>query len=158
MTNALEQLGMTIEDVNEVDDSLRTRPAVRDGRICLCGHGVSRHSVNTIGQVLCTPSKMTCPCLKVRPVLDVEDTRPFLRRTQGSGQNHALIRGLARVIEQGKRAEWIETPACDMPDCGSTVGVIPVPLTESGFPVSEPTGYNVFMCRECLMAVGGRES
>jgi hypothetical protein len=155
MSDALEQLGMDLAEVLEIDDSLRTRPAVRDGRICICGHGVSRHAADGRGNVLCTPSKMTCPCMKVRPVLDSDDTRPFLRRTQGAGPEHALIRGLARVLASGKKAEWLEVPTCQMPGCGSTTDVLPVPVSERGHPLNEASGFNVFMCKTCLYDAGG---
>lgn len=144
---ALAAMGMTTEEVSAIDSALRTRPQKRDGRICLCGHGVTKHLV-TDGIVTCKPSKMDCPCKKVRPVIDAEDTRPFLRRTQGSGPRHALSRGLAALAESGKDANWIIDLTCDR--CMvSTPNLVPVPVTPTGFATSEATGYDALLCPTC---------
>jgi hypothetical protein len=144
---ALAALGMTTEQVTKIDEVLRTRPQKRDGRICLCGHGVTKHLVSD-GFVTCKPSKMDCPCKKVRPVIDAEDTRPFLRRTQGAGPMHALSRGLAALAVSGKNANWIIDLKCDR--CNAeTNNLVPVPVTATGFAVSEPTGYDALLCVKC---------
>lgn len=146
-TDALAALGMTTEEVTAIDSVLRTRPQKRDGRICLCGHGVTKHLVND-GIVTCKPSKMDCPCKKVRPVIDAEDTRPFLRRTQGSGPMHALSRGLAALAVNGKEANWIIDLECDR--CHeATNNLVPVPVTSTGFAVTEATGYDALLCATC---------
>lgn len=146
-SNPLAALGMDLDEVLEMDSVLRTRPAQRDGRICICGHGVAKHS-NLGGLVSCKPSKMDCPCKKVRPVIDAEDTRPFLRKTQGGGPMHALSRGLASLISNGKEATWIIDLKCDR--CGEeSQGLTPVPVTQSGSAVSEATGYDALLCPKC---------
>lgn len=146
--DALAALGMSAEEVTKIDSVLRTRPQKRDGRICLCGHGVTKHYVNELGIVSCKPSKMDCPCKKVRPVIDAEDTRPFLRRTQGPGPYHALTRGLAALAESGKSADWIIELECDR--CNQkTDNLSPVPVTSNGFAASEATGYDALLCFPC---------
>jgi hypothetical protein len=99
--DALAAMGMDLNEVLEIDSVLRTRPAKRDGRICLCGHGLSKHQ-DLGGYILCKPSKMDCPCKKIRAVIDTDDTRPFLRRTSGAGPLHALSRGLAALAQSGR--------------------------------------------------------
>lgn len=144
---ALAAMGMTTDEVSAIDSALRTRPQKRDGRICLCGHGVTKHLVSD-GIVSCKPSKMDCPCKKVRPVIDAEDTRPFLRRTQGAGAMHALSRGLAALATNGKDASWIIDLECDR--CkAKTNNLVPVPVTANGFAVSEATGYDALLCPTC---------
>lgn len=146
-TNPLTALGMDLDEVLEMDSVLRTRPSERDGRICICGHGVSKHS-ELAGAVNCKPSKMDCPCKKIRPVLDAEDTRPFLRKTQGGGPMHALSRGLASLVSSGKQAEWIVDLKCDR--CGDQSDrLVPVPVTQSGTAVTEATGFDALLCPKC---------
>jgi hypothetical protein len=148
---ALAALGMDLEEVVEMDSVLRTRPAQRDGRICLCGHGIMKHS-EFGGHVNCKPSKMDCPCKRIRPVIDVEDTRPFLRKTQGAGPMHALARGLAALAVSGKEAEWIVDLVCDRCEEESSI-LYPVPVTQSGFASTEATGYDALLCPTCREAV-----
>lgn len=145
--DALSALGLNKDEVLEIDTALRTRPAVRDGRICLCGHGVGKH-VEVGGIVLCKPSKMDCPCKTLRPVIDAEDTRPFLRKTQGGGAMHALTRGLAALAETGKDADWIVDLVCDR--CGEeNESLAPVPVTKDGRATVAATGYDALLCPTC---------
>lgn len=153
----LESMGLTLDEVREADETLRGRPKERDGRICICGHPVNRHTV-TSGVVLCKPTRMECPCRKVRPVLDVSDTRAFLRKTAGPGPEHALSRGLRGLTDgrQGaggaeRSAEWVVDLECDR--CGGNTRVVPAPVTSSGNVVHEPTGYDALLCAECLAEV-----
>jgi hypothetical protein len=146
--DALAALGMDMDEVLEVDSGLRTRPQHRDGRICLCGHGISKHTVLDNGVVICKPSKMDCPCKKVRAVIDAEDTRPFLRRTQGGGPMHALSRGLAALAQSGKSAHWIIDLKCDA--CGEySDNLSPVPVTLNGVIMTDATGYDALLCSDC---------
>ena len=150
--DALAAIGMNLDEVVEIDNTLRTRPAVRDGRICICGHGVSKHTDYNNGVVTCKPSKMDCPCKKIRPVLEAQDTRPFLRRTQGSGSLHALSRGMAALATQGKSATWIIPLECDR--CEKSADKLsPVPVTLNGIEVTEPTGYDALLCDSCRKEV-----
>lgn len=145
--DALEAMGMNVDEVMEVDSVLRTRPPQRDGRICLCGHGISKHQ-SFSGRVVCKPSKMDCPCKKIRAVIDAEDSRPFLRRTQGGGPMHALSRGLAALAASGKDAQWIIDLECDK--CHEySDNLVPVPVTANGFAAEEATGYDALLCPSC---------
>lgn len=145
--DALAAMGMDLNEVLEIDSVLRTRPAKRDGRICLCGHGLSKHQ-DLGGYILCKPSKMDCPCKKIRAVIDTDDTRPFLRRTSGAGPLHALSRGLAALAQSGKSAQWIVELVCDK--CGEhSDQIVPVPVTQNGYASDEPTGYDLLLCQTC---------
>jgi len=149
MSDALSAMGLSLDEVMEADSELRTRPATRDGRICICGHSMTKHKFDKfIGVHTCKPSKMDCPCKAPRPVLEAEDTRPFLRRTQGSGAMHALSRGLAALITSGKSAEWTIDMICD--GCKDpSDSLVPVPVTKDGIAKSEATGYDMLLCPDC---------
>jgi hypothetical protein len=143
----LSALGMDVDEVIAIDSTLRTRPAERDGRVCLCGHSLTKHT-EVGGIVMCKPSKMDCPCKKARAVIDAEDTRPFLRKTQGAGPMHALSRGLAALIQSGKEAEWIIDLVCDK--CKkSNDNLSPVPVTKDGRSSEMATGYDALLCPKC---------
>lgn len=149
MNDALSALGLDLEEVLEADSDLRTRPSKRDGRICACGHSMTKHKFDKfIGVHTCKPSKMDCPCKNPRPVLEAEDTRPFLRRTQGGGARHALSRGLAALVSSGKSAEWIIDLNCDGCKEASDV-LVPVPVTKDGFASDEATGIDLLLCPTC---------
>jgi hypothetical protein len=146
MTDPLKAMGIDLEEALKVDKSLSTKRP-RDGRICICGHGTARHT-EVAGMTFCKPSKMDCPCKKERLVLDADSTRPFLRKTEGGGPMHALIRGLSVLINQGKTAEWIVELKCDR--CGADdVVVAPVPVTQNGVASVEATGYDALLCQGC---------
>jgi hypothetical protein len=139
-------MGISLEEAVEVDEAMRDRPAGRDGRVCICGHGAGRHTVAN-GVVYCKPARMDCPCKKLRPVVEAEDTRAFLRKTGGAGPMHALVRGMSAVISAGKRVEWIVDLKCDK--CGAEGHVVPVPVTRNGIVMAEPTGYDALLCVSC---------
>lgn len=143
---ALAAMGISVEEAAEADEALRERPLMRDGRVCLCGHGVGRHT-STGGVVWCKPARMDCPCKKIRPVLEVEDSRPFLRKTAGGGAMHALVRGISALVSSGKRADWIVDLECDK--CGGSDEVVPVPVTRNGVVADEATGYDALLCVGC---------
>lgn len=148
--DALAAMGLDLNEVMDVDSVLRARPQKRDGRICICGHGITKHTVFPNGKVMCKPSKMECPCKTVRAVIDAEDTRPFLRRTQGGGSEHALTRGLAALAMSEKEAHWIIDLVCD--NCGEfNESIVPVPVTADGrvSGLTEATGYDRLLCPSC---------
>lgn len=141
---ALEAMGLSADRVIETDKALQQR-GPRDGRICMCGHGVSKHNAESN---VCQPSAMDCPCRVIRPVIEVEDTRVFLRKTAGGGEMHALARGLGALSALGKSFEWLIDLKCDR--CGAVDEVVtPVPVTSTGFATTYPTGYDAFLCRPC---------
>jgi hypothetical protein len=146
----LRQMGIDPEEAIEVDRSLTTKKR-RDRRICICGHGASRH-IHDNGVSACVPSRLTCTCQMLRPVLEVDDTRKFLRKSSGPGTRHALIRGMTALIEDGKFANWIDELSCDKCEA-KTLGIVPVPLSFGGrvaYSEDDMSGKHVFLCQDCL--------
>lgn len=144
--NALAALGIDLDEAVKVDKALKQR-GPRDTRICICGHGISKHT-DIAGRVVCKPSAMQCSCKHTRPVLDVEDTRLFLRSTQGGGSMHALSRGLSALALAGKNATWLVELKCDR--CGAVDEIVtPVPVSKEGRSRSEDTGYHGLLCQSC---------
>jgi hypothetical protein len=140
-----EMLDVSYEEALAVNEDLM-RKGPRDQRICLCGHAVSRHT-EIVGIVQCKPSKMDCACKKVRAVLEVSDTRFFLRTTEGSGAMHALTRGMVAARAKGVRIEWLGEVKCDK--CGAVGPVSPVTVTPNLHAANYDTGFNSMLCAEC---------
>lgn len=146
-SDALRAMGIDPDSAIQMDKALKDRSGLRDKRVCICGHGVTKHT-DVAGAVMCKPSRMECPCKKVRPVLDVDDTRVFLRRTVGGGAMHALSRGLSALVMSGKSATWIVELKCDR--CGNLDEIVnPVPVTQSGHATTYATGYDALLCQPC---------
>jgi hypothetical protein len=153
---ALEALGLSLEQAILIDDSHRGRPKTRDGRICICGHSKNRHK-QAAGEWLCVLPKFRCGCKSPNYVLDVSDTRSFTRRTKGSGMNHALYRALAanaqaeKDTNETKPVVWLVSQplVCMKPGCNSTEGVLVTPVSEFGIAVDYESSHNAFLCVEC---------
>ena len=150
MADAFDFMDFTLEEAVEKDNLLRQKPPERDGRICLCGHPTSRHTIAN-GLVFCKPTRMECPCKKVRAVVESSDVRPFLRKTEGSGPMHALGRGLAAAITKGLDVAWLIEKKCDR--CGTEGPVAPVPVTQRGISTSSATGFDALLCAVCRQSV-----
>lgn len=146
-SDALKALGIDPDEAQKMDSALKDRSSMKDKRVCICGHGVTKHT-DVAGAVMCKPSRMECPCKKVRAVLDVEDTRVFLRRTVGGGAMHALSRGLSALVMAGKSAKWIVELKCDRCQAIDQI-VTPVPVTQSGHATTYATGYDALLCQSC---------
>jgi len=148
--NPFARLDVTYEEIKEANKPLEdvTRHD-RDKRICICGHGMNRHKANIRGRVECKPTAMYCKCRTARPVLQVEDTRLFLKKTVGHATGHALLRGMQRAYEKEHTVTWSIDPRCDM--CGSTSATTPMIVTEEGKIVKQDmdTGRYALMCRDC---------
>jgi len=143
---ALAALGINLEEAVKTDKALQQR-GPRDTRICICGHGVSKHT-DEAGRIVCKPSAMDCSCKHVRPVIDVEDTRYFLRSTQGGGSMHALSRGLSALAMAGKNATWLVELKCDR--CGTFDEIVtPIPVTLEGRARTFDTGHHGLLCPSC---------
>lgn len=146
----LAAMGVSLEEALAADKKItdKTRKGVRDRRICVCGHPVARHA-EYAGVLTCKPTAMRCPCRKVRPVLEADDIRTFLRKTEGSGMLHALTRGIAASVSSGKKVEWTVALNCDR--CGQSEGrkVMPSVVTQGGRITNTATGYDVLLCNVC---------
>ena len=149
--DALAMTGIELEELQDVGAALLKEPP-KNSRVCICGHSMNKHAVIN-GYVSCKPSRMSCPCKAVRPVLTSTNVRPFMRKSLGSGSAHALMQGFRKAIELDAEISWIEPPTCDYEKngskCGSTDQVVPCLVTQNGFYTTEPTGYDVFLCVSC---------
>ena len=149
--DALAMTGFELEELHDVGAAFLKEPP-KDSRVCICGHSMNKHAVIN-GYVSCKPSRMSCPCKAVRPVLTSTNVRPFMRKSLGSGSAHALMQGFRKAIELDAEISWIEPPTCDYQKngskCGSTEQVVPCLVTQNGFYTTEPTGYDVFLCVSC---------
>jgi hypothetical protein len=135
----------TFEEVEEAEKNL-VPGRDRDGRICVCGHPITRHTL-VAGLVFCKPTRMECPCKEQRVVLRTSDTRSFLRKTEGQGPLHALGRGLKKAIADGREVEWLIDMKCDR--CGVDGPIAPVAVSQRGVAMEEPTGYDKLLCKQC---------
>ena len=139
---------MTPEEIDAADAELlekKMHPVNR--QICVCGHPVSRHTV-AHGATYCKPTRMECPCKSVRAVLETSDSRPFLRKTEGSGPFHALSRGIRAAIEKGLKISWMVEMKCDR--CGEEAdNLFPTPVTQNGIATQYATGHDALLCRGC---------
>lgn len=131
----------------------------RDGRICACGHPVSRHyeSVVTRDHV-CRPTRMECPCRDLLPVLVTSDTRQFLWKTEGAGAGqHALSRGLAAARVKGAVVELLEAGSTCR-SCGAEeVSLRPVAVAGTDIMKlsGKPEKRNGLLCEDCVRKLGG---
>lgn len=141
----LAGMGLDPDEAIEADQRLKTKPK-RDPRICVCGHAVNKH-VPESGA--CEPTRYKCPCRQMIPVLTVDDTRLFLRRTTGPGAEHALTRGIAALADSDKGCEWIEeTHKCFK--CGGDDKLRAVPTDSEGTKVKyEHSQFNILVCADC---------
>ncbi len=143
---------VTLEQMRDAQELLRQDRNARDRRICICGHPAGRHS-EYAGRVSCTPTRMVCPCRLMVPVIEVADTRPFLRKTQGYGSAHALMSGLSGLIEKGRDWDWLPGfPVCTKCDAEG-VSVYPIAIDPSGRPSIQPEARNVLLCASCVQDV-----
>jgi hypothetical protein len=147
----LDRFNISKEDIDQVIRTSAERVVARDGRVCACGHPVGRHT-EYAGLVSCKPARLECPCKKIRPAIDVPNTRYFMRKTIGNGKSHALLLGLraAQVADPDSMSEveWLIPDKCDK--CGAEgKGAQPCNVTKTGMVIDEPEGYDVFLCDEC---------
>lgn len=147
--DALESLGIDVEEAIETDRRLMKK-GPRDNRICVCGHAVARHKTDEFSGITeCRPSRMYCPCETPRAVLEAEDTRMFLRQTNGPKSEHALVRGMVALVVAEKEAKWLDDPLlCDK--CGNRGNISPVPLTKNNRIAYEPSARNALLCETCI--------
>lgn len=133
------------EAVKSYEDIKKT--GSRDGRICMCGHGIGYHSfIDGRGVYKCNAQKQTCPCKTPRAVLITDNVKAFLHKTHGSAGLHALTQGIVSATTNGYLIDWIVDLKCDK--CGAE-NVVPCPVTQTGQVMFKATGWDKFLCREC---------
>lgn len=152
---ALEALGLSVEELEDAEKELylsgKLRLRSRDNRICACGHRMSAHTT-VAGAGFCRPTKMECPCKAPRPVLEVQDTRLFNYKTEGSGALHALARGILASARGGKWVKWTVDLECDR--CKKPAErLLPSAVSQRGQAMPSATGHDALLCEDCRRAV-----
>ena len=147
-------LGITDEQVKESDNRQKSRGRT-DKRLCMCGHGVSKHRWDKdTGLWNCRPNAASCPCKSPTAVIEVTNTKSFLRKTTGGGLSHALMAGLQgmRELDTEKKESFKKLVAWACTFCGTEDNTVqPHPLTKEGYRIKDglSLGYDRFVCEAC---------
>ena len=152
----MDEFDLDFQEVSEINNAYKQEPRSLDRRICICGHAISRHHFNNYeGSHYCKPGQLSCPCFNPRPVIEVPNTRYFMRKSHGSGAKHALPRGIVASIEAlgeefTEKRKWLVDEVCDI--CKKPAKFFPVRVTPSGEPLGDhddDQGVTAFLCQEC---------
>ena len=153
----MDDFDVDYDEAVEATEKLLVTVRNDDRRICSCGHGMSRHKFHPYKNVnVCKPAAYECPCIYMRPVMEVPNTRYFMRKSFGSGTNHALVLGYtaskeALGTEFSSKVEWLIPRACEA--CQRlTEKYYPTRVTAEGRPIldsDKDTGITAFFCEEC---------
>ena len=152
LSSALSAMQLSTPYLDEVDKHPKQRPLSRE--VCICGHSVNNHKDFGDGQLICAPGKQFCPCQRLLPVIEVENTKYFLRRTRGYGEKHALTLGLHHLTKHGFWSRMLIEPICFK--CKSTsVSIYPTPISRGNTVSYGPSPLNVFLCIDCIYQLQG---
>ena len=153
----MDEFDLDFDEVAEMNDIFRSTVRSNDRRICICGHAMSRHRYDHIqNKHNCKPGQLTCPCLSPRAVIEVPNTRYFMRKGHGSGSKHALAMGYAASKEAlgeeefSQVVKWLVPANCDI--CGTETKYYPVRVTPTGtvlLDTDDDEGVTAFMCPDC---------
>ncbi|MFM1786420.1 MAG: hypothetical protein RL228_370 [Actinomycetota bacterium] len=150
--DALSLLGFSETDVEE--ELRKNRLAPPSKQVCICGHAVNKHSELSQGRWTCQTANHICPCQGPEPVLVVQDTRYFMKKTEGYGPMHAISYGLMRLRQEKKWARFIIDLKCDR--CkAENCKLYPTALSPELRIVRRPSSINKFLCIECLELILG---
>ena len=159
----MDGFDLDLDEVMQMNEVYKQDSRSADKRICACGHSMSRHRLNTItGQHECNPGKLVCACVQQRPVLEVPNTRYFMRKSMGSGSKHALPRGVAAAIEAlgeefSQGMTWLIDQKCDL--CQEDSKLYPTRVTREGVMLDdheEDNGVTAFYCESCRTKLKNR--
>jgi hypothetical protein len=151
----LDAFDADLDELALLDEALTQPPRRNDKRICICGHPMSRHNTKKAGE--CVPARFTCACRKQVPVLEVPDTRYFLSRSLGSGEKHALMRGIF-LAQKGmgeafdEKAKWLVDLECWNPACKAPTKLFPVRTDPDLYRIydsNKDEGVSAFLCEKC---------
>lgn len=152
----MDDFDLDYEEVLESNEVLLVTVRNDDRRICSCGHAISRHKYDKYqNKTICKPGAYTCPCLQERAVLDVPNTRYFMRKSHGSGKKHALAMGYAASKEAmaeefTEKVNWLIPKECDI--CHTETQYYPVRVTPTGavlLDMDKDEGVTAFLCADC---------
>jgi hypothetical protein len=166
--NPYEVLGWTDEKAAEVAEAI-TKPAVakKDVRVCICGHPARAHATQGLDKQLaleytrrgheqCKYARMTCPCTKFNEIGTCESTQSFTFKTAGADQDHALVKGMQKARGKGAEFEWTHLEKTVCAKCGKADGERHlVSVTSFGEVVNFPEKFNMFLCQEHFIEMGG---
>ncbi|NBS92158.1 MAG: hypothetical protein EBT27_00155 [Betaproteobacteria bacterium] len=112
---------------------------------------MSAHTV-VGGVAYCRPTKLECPCKSCKPVIEVEDTRCFNFKTEGSGALHALARGMLALAKREKNMRWVVELQCER--CKRPAEkLVPTAVTQRGQAATQATGFDALLCEDCRREV-----
>lgn len=152
----MEEFDLDIEEAREYNAAYKQDSRSFDRRICICGHAMSRHHFNDYtGGYYCKPGQLSCACINKRPVIEVPNTRYFMRKSHGSGPKHALVLGMIAATEAmgddfTSQKNWLVEELCDI--CGQESKFYPVRVTPEGDTLpdqDEDQGVTAFKCVNC---------
>jgi hypothetical protein len=161
MSNISDFLDVTPEEAEEAKMAASEQTALKDGRVCVCGHSTKRHR-ESAGRWLCSANRGGCMCRENRPVIQVDNARIFLRKTVGPGAFHALSQGMAdaltaktkkdkdgaEIFVPAQEIKWLIPLECDA--CHESVEkLIPVCINERGNIMDVSTAKTLLICRTC---------
>lgn len=154
MSSFLDAFDVDQTKLDIIDEAVRQAPYRNDKRICICGHQMSKHNEETHK---CRPGRFDCECRRMLPVIEVPDTRYFMSRSLGSGEKHALTRGIF-LARQGmgeifdEKAKWLVDMVCENPSCGKPTKLFPVRCDTDFFRIydsAKDQGVTMFYCETC---------
>jgi hypothetical protein len=153
----MDDFDLDYDEVLESKESLLVTVRNDDRRICACGHGMSRHKYDKFqNRHFCKPGAYACPCINQRAVLEVPNTRFFMRKSHGSGKKHALAMGYAASKETygdeefTQKVEWLIPKQCEI--CKVEAPYYPVRVTSTGVALldsEDDQGVTAFLCADC---------
>lgn len=153
----MDDFDLDFEEVTEMNDIFRVTARSNDRRICICGHAMSRHKYDKFqNKHSCKPGQLACPCLAERAVIEVPNTRYFMRKSHGSGSKHALAMGYAASKEAigdeefTEKVTWLVPAVCDI--CHKEAKYYPTRVTSTGkvlLDSDDDEGVTAFLCIEC---------
>ena len=152
----MDEFDLDLKEVNELNAVYQAEIRNNDRRICICGHAMSRHHFDKYdGKHYCKPGQLSCPCLIPRAVIDVPNTRYFMRKSMGAGAKHSLPRGIAASMEAlgddfTERKKWLVPAECDF--CHKPAKYFPVRVSPLGKILEDDEkdeGVTAFVCVDC---------
>jgi hypothetical protein len=150
----IDSFDFSEEEIQIVNEAVSEPPRRNDKRICICGHPMSRHALDS-GK--CRPARFDCDCVRKHPVLEVPNTKYFLSRSVGSGEKHALSRGIV-MAQNGmgdnfnERAKWLVDMVCENPECKKPTKLYPVRVNRHAYRIydhDKDEGVTMFFCESC---------
>lgn len=156
-----EVMGVTDEMAQKWEE-FKAKKGRRDQRVCVCGHGGGAHytfdgsSIDApTSEVGCQAGKVPCMCNRFFWVLTATDIRSFIQKTEGPGEDHALMKGLISSRRRGIVPEWREGFRCfHCKKEPSEVGVlIPIAYNEKGGEAMRSTPDNRLHCSGCRQRI-----